>query len=265
MPDADPAPDPDQQQSTGRFIVSVVASRLLTFAGIALLLAALAWWLGFTPELPRPAVLAGVIVAIFVVVGRVLIGPYIGSLLPDPDWTYLVDLEVTDPDSGALYRLPPGSLDEWEVTEYSLDNPVTGLYFAKDVDPDERTLRGTWRGEYSDRELLAAFTRIQEQRENLKEDAEIGFTLRRMMPVIVRGLVKQESRKVQQAVEEFSLPDGSTIQQAMDRLVDSTDDLDPDDLDDLDGGEHADPDDADLTSDTDPAPPNLTSEAAGDD
>ncbi|WP_159899194.1 hypothetical protein [Salinirussus salinus] len=258
-------PNPDDQESTVRFIISVVASRLLTLLGLGIIVAGLAWWLGFTPEIPRPLVLGGVIIGIFLAIGRILVGPYISTILPDPDWTYLVDLEVTDPDSGALYRLPPGSLDEWEVTEYSLDNPVTGLYFAKDVDVEERTLRGTWRGEYSDRELLAAFTRIQEQRENLKEDAEVGFTLRRMMPVIVRGLVKQESRKVQQAVEEFSLPDGLTIQQAMDRLVDSTDDLDPDDLDDLDGGEHTDTDDTDLAPDTEPDPPNLTSEATGDD
>jgi len=258
-------PDPADQQSTGRFAATIFANRMLTFIALAVVLAALGMWFGVTPSIPRPLILGGIIFAFGSAAGYVLLGPQINRLLPDPDWTYLVDLEVTDPDSGALYRLPPGSLDEWDVTEYSLDNPVTGLYFAKDVDVEERTLRGTWRAEYSDRELLAAFTRIQEQRENLKEDAEIGFTLRRMMPVIVRGLVKQESRKVQQAVEEFSLPDGSTIQQAMDRLVDSTDDLDPDDLDDLDGGENTDPDDVELTSDTEPDPPNLTSEAAGDD
>ena len=191
-----------------------------------------------------------------------LTGQKVISWLYNPTWVYLVDLDARVLDGG-IYRLPPDEFRELDVLDdeefvnpsYELTQLSPSLYVGKQVDLDDMTVVGTWRGTLDDRELARALRAVHECRGQLQRDAQRGFILESSAFVVVRRATRNTVRRLVDVFEDGTLPDrGDAIDDAIDAeledfgldqqdgdIDDLVDDADLDDLDHKSGFDFSEP------------------------
>ena len=207
---------------------------------------------GFDVSIPRFWYIAGLTALLVTPLGW-MTGSKVVGWLYDPSFVWLIDLDARVLDGG-IYRLPPDDFREMDVLDgeefinstYELTQLSPNLYVGKQVDLEDMTVVGTWRGTLDDRELTRALRAVHECRGQLQEDAQRGFILETSAFVVVRRATRNTVKRVVELFEDGSLPDsGSGIEQAIDKeleefgladsdnqdLADLVDDADLDDLD----------------------------------
>ncbi|WP_200531989.1 hypothetical protein [Halorubrum sp. LN27] len=194
-----------------------------------------------------------------------LTGQKVVSWLYNPSWVYLIDLDARVLDGG-IYRLPLEDFRELEILDddefinstYDLTQLSPNLYVGKQVDLEDMTVVGTWRGTLDDRELTRALRTVHECRGQLQDDAQRGFILETSAFVVVRRATRNTVKRVVELFEDGALPDsGDGIDRAIDKeleefglddaadsdLSDLVDDADLDDLDHKSGFDFSNPED----------------------
>ncbi|AFD03991.1 ORF7 [Halorubrum pleomorphic virus 2] len=207
---------------------------------------------GFDIEIPRFWKVAGLAAAFMAPLG-LYTGKKVTGWLYNPSWVWLIDLDARELDGG-IFRFPEEDFRELQVLDddefinqsYDITQLGPSLYAGKQVDLEDMTVVGTWRGTLDDRELAKALRAVYECRGQLQDDAQEGFILKSSAFVVVRRATRNTVESIIETFHEGSLPDsGDGIQRAIDRELedfgldaggDSLDDL-VDDLD-LDDAEH---------------------------
>ncbi|TKX45173.1 hypothetical protein [Halorubrum sp. ARQ200] len=220
---------------------------------------------GFDISIPRFWYIAGVAALLVTPLGW-MTGSKVVSWLYNPSFVWLIDLDARVLEGG-IYRLPPDDFREMDVLDeedfinstYELTQLSPNLYVGKQVDLEDMTVVGTWRGTLDDRELTRALRAVHECRGQLQEDAQRGFILETSAFVVVRRATRNTVERVVELFEDGSLPDsGSGIERAIDQeleefgladsdnqdLSDLVDDADLDDLDHKSGFDFSEPEPA---------------------
>lgn len=160
--------------------------------------------IGYNP--PRNLKLIGVTALIVIpVIGRPT-GKKVRSLLWDPNYIWLIDLDARY-QKGAIYRTTSQRFREWDVTDGQLDWLTPNLAVGKNVDLVEQTIAGTWRGTMTDRQLLRALQAVEECRGQLEDDAKRGFAIEAQAFTIIRNATRKAVMSVISTFERGSLPD----------------------------------------------------------
>ena len=205
-------------------------------------LASISVVVGFDLEVPRFWYVFGVAAVGLSPLGF-LVGNKVVSWLYDPAWVYLIDLDARVLDGG-IYRLPLEDFRELEILDddefvnstYDLTQLSPNLYVGKQVDLEDMTVVGTWRGTLDDRELTRALRAVHECRGQLQDDAQRGFILESSAFVVVRRATRNTVERIVQLFEDGSLPDsGDGIERAVDQELKDfgLDDASDSDLSDL--------------------------------
>ena len=247
-----------------RYPQLVVAGAVLSTVAIAV---------GVDVEIPRFARIA-ILAGLFVLPLGWLTGKKVVDMLYDPSFVWLVDLDARVLDGG-IYRLPPDEFRELDVLDddefinpsYELTQLSPSLYVGKQVDLDDMTVVGTWRGTLDDRELTRALRAVHECRGQLQQDAQRGFILESSAFVVVRRATRNTVERVVELFEDGSLPDsGDGIERAIDKeleefgldqqdggIDDLVDDADLDDLDHKSGFDFGEPEEPRRNGHAEPA------------
>jgi len=263
----------DRRPATSmELLIDFVKVRFWSIIMVGAGLGALLVFGGYDLGVPRWAKLFGVTFIVLSPAGY-LVGQKVVSLLWSPNHIYLLDLDARYTD-GAMYRFPFEHFHELEVTRGALDEVTSNLYIGKNVDLEEMTVQGTWRGTLTDRELLTALSKVDECYGQLRDDAKEGFTFKNKKFSIVYNAVRDGVLGVIETFEKGALPDegesiGDAVDDALDRydLENRVEDL----AEDLDADPEAleeDPEekyDADDVSDLDPLADSNQQEAPADD
>jgi hypothetical protein len=223
--------------TTAELVIDFLKVRFWSIIMVACGIGAIFAFAGYDLTVPRWVKLFGVTFIVLSPAGYV-VGQKVVSLLWSPNYVYLLDLDARYTD-GALYRFPFEHFHDLEVTEGALDELTSNLYIGKDVDLEEKTVRGTWRGTLTDRELLTALSKVDECYGQLRDDAKEGFTFRNKKFSIVYNAVRDGVLHVVETFERGALPDegesiGDAVDDALDRydlesrVEDLAEDLDPD-------------------------------------
>ena len=244
-----PDPKPDKPrfwqlvQSTKRRLPDIVVTVTIGAAVLYVLIA--------DQAIPRWMQVAGLAAIATIPLGY-FTGQKVVSWLYNPSWVYVFDLDARVLDGG-IYRLPPDEWREFDVLDddefvnstYDVTQLAPNLYVGKQVDLEDQTVVGTWRGTLDDRELTRALRAVHECRGQLQDDAQRGFILETSAFVVVRRATRNTVERVVELFEDGSLPDsGDGLGQAIDQeleafgLDDQGDDLtdlvDDEEIDDLD-------------------------------
>ena len=225
-----------------RRYIEAAKSRLPEIIAGSSLLAAIAMVVGFDLEVPRFWYIVGVAAVAVSPIGF-MVGQKVTSWLYNPSWIYLMDLDARVLD-GAIYRLPPDEFREMDILDgeefknpsYDLTQLSPNLYVGKQVDLEDMTVVGTWRGTLDDRELTRALRAVHECRGQLQDDAQRGFILEASAFTVVRRATRNTVERVIELFEDGSLPDsGDGIGRAIDQELEDfgLDDAADDDLSDL--------------------------------
>lgn len=220
----DPNEHLKQEAAPSRFqlIMEFVRARFLSIVGVAAAAAGVALYLGVDIEIPRQ-VQVFLLAAVGLSPGAYMVGQYIVSLLWNPNYVYVLDIDAREID-GALYRFPYGTFKELEVVDGVLDQVTNSLYIGKNVDLENLTVEGTWRGTMSDRELLRSLQKIEECRGTLEEDAKRGFIIESQAWTIIRGATRSAVLSVVSTFERGTLPDeGEGINEEIDAALERFD------------------------------------------
>lgn len=170
------------------------------------------------PTVPRWAKL-GLLVALFVSPVGYIAGNYITSLLYDPNYVYVLDIDAARFD-GALFCFPYEDFIRLDVVDGELDQVASNLYIGKKVDLEEMTIEGTWRGSMTDRELLTAVTKIWEFRYLLEPDAREGFLIKTTRWAMLRTALVETTAHVVETFEKNTLPDsGDALEAVVDDVL----------------------------------------------
>jgi len=246
------APDPRPSSYKSSRLYRFVKDRFLSVVLVSAVIVVLAFLI-FDVTIPRWFL----IVAAAGVAGApygVLVGMLARKHMEDPNWVYLVDVDARYVD-GAVYRFPYEDFADLDVLGGSLEQWTPRLYAGKDVDLDNGTVTGTWRGTMSDRELIRALVKVRQCRAELEADAKKGFALESYGWIGIRQAVRKTTLEVVETFEDGTLPDGGDalaeqIDEALRTLnleavlgEDENPLEDTDELDDLDVDEFADDDD----------------------
>ncbi|PAU85603.1 hypothetical protein CK500_01160 [Halorubrum salipaludis] len=238
------------------------APQLVVLSTVAAIVAILA---GFDVSVPRFWYIAG-LSGLFVTPLGWWTGSKVVGWLYNPSFVWLIDLDARVLDGG-IYRLPPDEFREMDVldddefinTSYDLTQLSPNLYVGKQVDLEDMTVVGTWRGTLDDRELTRALRAVHECRGQLQDDAQRGFILETSAFTVVRRATRNTVERVVELFEDGSLPDsGDGIGRAIDQeleefgladasgddLSDLVDDADLDDLDHKSGFDFSEPEPA---------------------
>lgn len=183
-------------------------------------LGAVGIFLGIDPEVPRWAKLFGLTFLVISPAGY-MTGKKVVSLLWEPNYVYLLDIDARY-QTGALYRFPFEHFHELEVVAGELDQLTSSLYIGKAVDLEEMTVRGTWRGTLTDRELLTALHKVDQCFGQLREDAKAGFAWENNAFTIIYNATRTGVRRVVETFEQGTLPDegeglGDAVDEALER------------------------------------------------
>ena len=201
-------------------------ARLLTIIAIVLIGAGIATVAGLDLEIPRWVKLLAITMLAFVPIGYIF-GNWLTSILHEPNYQYLVDLDAAHLD-GAIYQFPPEDFRELEVTDedgneeapYDITQLSPNLYVGKHVDLENKTVQGTWRGTLDDRELARSLRAVRECRGQLQDDAQRGFVLETSAFTIVRSAARDAVLDVVSMFEGGTLPDqGASINEAVDNAL----------------------------------------------
>lgn len=162
------------------------------------------------------------------VLGAVAAAPYghwvgnkVREWLWDPSYRWVVDVKAEAPTYGGIYRWPSQRFrEDVTILEGELDWVHGSLAFARDVDLSESTMRGTWRGTLSDRQLLVSLQEVSKCKGQLLHDAKRGFAMRSSASHIVRSATRKAVMRVVNTLENGVLPDrGESIENAVDDAV----------------------------------------------
>ena len=212
--------DPEQfrRRSRTELLFEFVRARFLSIVAIASIGFGIALVVGIDPEVPRWTKLIGFTAVAFVPIGYVL-GNWLVGLLYNPQYQYLIDLDATETD-GALYQFPYDEFKELSVNDGELDTLTSRLHAGKNVDLENGSVDGCWRGTLSDRELLTALSKIEECRGTLEDDAKRGFRIETQAWTIIRNATRKATLSVVETFERGTLPDdgqgiGSEIESAL--------------------------------------------------
>ncbi|WP_336135555.1 hypothetical protein [Natronomonas amylolytica] len=217
-------PELKQRPSKLALAVDFVKSRLgtlLILGGIA----AVAW--GYFDPSFTVSREAKIVLLSFIGAGvplGLLSGNYITSILYDPTFIWLIDLDARRLDGG-LYAIPYADFKELTVTDeegepndvHDITQLTPQLYVGKKVDLQEMTVVGTWRGTLDDRELARSLQKVRECRNQLEEDAKRGFAIETSAFTIVRNAAREATLDVIESFQEGTLPDaGDSLNGAVD-------------------------------------------------
>lgn len=238
----------DREPSKTELAFELVRSRMLTLllivvlAAVGFLLLAIFFAI---PSPPRWSIILGFALVSIAPYGY-LFGTYFMEWLIPSREVYLVDVDARE-EGGALWKMPPEGIHRLDVEDGELHRAAPELYFGKRLDPDAGTVIGTWRGTYSDRELLAAYSNVEEVRGQLEEDARRGWAIQTNAWAIIRGATQDCVTAVIETFEAGTLPDdGASLGERIEDALEEHDLRrrvgDPEDV----GGEYAD-DDGDAT------------------
>ncbi|WP_018257504.1 hypothetical protein [Halomicrobium katesii] len=210
---SDPEPEQEQPDDTPenpsrsrwfRAFRWLTENLTLLASGLGLGVFILASVIGY--ELPRNLRIIGVTAIIIVpIVGRPT-GKKVRSLLWEPTYVWLVDVDARYT-KGGIFRIPGERFSEWTITEGQLDWVNPDLAFGKQVDLDEQTVEGTWRGTMSDRELMKTLQAVEECRGQLEEDAKRGFAIEAQAFTIIRNATRKAVLRIVSTFERGTLPD----------------------------------------------------------
>ncbi|WP_255151330.1 hypothetical protein [Halorarius halobius] len=191
---------------------------LLILSGLGLLAFVIASFTGV--GLPRNLRVIGLAALIIIPLFGRPIGSRIVSMLWEPSYIWIVDLDARVR-KGGVYRVPIQQFREWTVTDGSLDWLSPNLAVGKNVDLVDRSVDGTWRGTYSDRDLLRALEAVKECRGQLEEDAKKGFAIETHAHGILRRATKKAVLRLVSTFERGSLPDkGDGLTEEIDAVID---------------------------------------------
>lgn len=141
------------------------------------------------------------------------------SLLWDPSYIWLVDIDARYT-KGGIFRVPGQRFREWSVTDGQLDWVSPQLAFTKNVDLEEQTLEGCWRGTLTDRELMRSLQAVEECRGQLEEDAKRGFAIEAQAFSIIRNATRKAVLRVVSTFERSTLPDeGDGLTEEIDSAI----------------------------------------------
>jgi len=220
--------DPEQfrERSRTEMFFDFLRARFLSIVGVLLVSGGIALSIGLDLSIPRWVRLVGFTAIAFAPFGFIF-GNWLVGILHDPNYQYLVDLDATRTDGG-LYQLPPEDFRELEVTDengnpeapYDITQLAPSLYAGKQIDLDELTCVGTWRGTLDDRELARSLRKVRECRGQLQEDAQRGFVLETSAFTIVRSAARGAALDVVEMFQSGTLPDqGASINEAVDNAL----------------------------------------------
>jgi hypothetical protein len=210
------------------------------------------------------------------------VGRKVVSWLYNPSWVYLIDLDARVLEGG-IFRLPLEDFRELEILDddefvnssYDLTQLSPNLYVGKQVDLEDMTVVGTWRGTLDDRDLAMALRAVHECRGQLQDDAQRGFILEASAFTIVRRATRNTVEAIIETFEDASLPDaGDGIGEAIDEELseygldsaansDLSDLVDAEDLDDLEhksGFDFSEPEGPETNGHADADPPEATAD-----
>lgn len=196
-------PEPDYSR-TFRLFRWVTEHGLLVLSGVGAGLFVVASFLGV--QVPRNLRIIGLSTLITLpLVGRP-VGKKAKSLLWDPSYIWLVDIDARHT-TGAIYRTTSQRFrEDWSVTDGELDWWTPNLAAGKSVDLEAQTVEGTWRGTLTDRELLSALEAIKECRDQLEEDAKVGYKFEMHGFGIIRRATIRAVRRIVRTFEKGTLP-----------------------------------------------------------
>lgn len=227
----EPRADPRRADRTAvAATVDFLRARFLSIVAVACVGSGLLILIGVDVSVPRRAKLAAVAFGLIVPYGFVA-ADYVTSLMPDPDWVWLVDLDARVVD-GALFRFPSDDFRELTVVgpsgepsrSYEMTDLSPFLKVGKNVDLEAMTVEGTWRGTLSDDDLLRALSKIEECRGSLEEKAQRGFTIETQAFSIIRNAARSCVLSVVRTFEEGTLPDqGESLADEVDRALEQYD------------------------------------------
>ena len=148
------------------------------------------------------------------------------DLLYDPFGVVLLDLDARETDV-AIYNIPRKRWKEVTVLEGDLNrlDATQTVYSGKDFDPEELTVRGTWRGSLSDFELVREQAKIKQLRGRLETEAKRGFAIESQAWMIVRQATTQAVKSIVRTFERGTMPtqDGLEVNDAVEDAIDSFD------------------------------------------
>jgi len=251
MTQNDNEPETEQKKSTTQLVFELVETRFwglvfLLFVGVILIS-----FFGFDIQIPRSVKVLSISSALLAPLGYYS-GTYLANKIISENHIWLVDLDAAELDGG-IFVFPREDFNELTVlnekgeqsSEYKITQLTPDLYVGKDVDLENLTVVGTWRGSMSDRDLCVAFSAIRDCRGQLLEDAQRGFTIEANAFGIIRKSVRENTKSIVETFEKGTLPDdGQQLNRAIDshlsefgiekQLADLDDDLADDLADDLD-------------------------------
>ena len=235
---------PKTRPEPPRYVELLDAARARTpeLVAISLAVVGVSMIVGFDLDVPRFWYVFAVAAAGLSPLGF-LVGGKVVSWLYNPQWVYLIDLDARVLDGG-VFRLPVDDFrdlqvlddDEFVNSTYDLTQLSPNLYVGKQVDLEDMTVVGTWRGTLDDRELTRALRAVHECRGQLQDDAQRGFILETSAFVVVRRATRNTVERIVELFEDGSLPDsGEGIDRAIDQELESfgLDDASDSDLSDL--------------------------------
>ncbi|KPN31508.1 hypothetical protein SY89_02255 [Halolamina pelagica] len=244
----------EQQPPISHLLLDFVKTRFWSLIGFALIVVGVLLYLGVDPSIPRYWTIFG---AAFIASGLpagFAVGTKVTSWLHNPREIWLVDLDARQVD-GAIFRLSLDEFRDLQVTDedgnpdvdYDLTELTPNLYVGKQLDQEEGTVVGTWRGTLDDVELARSLAAVRRCRGELQDKAQRGFAIETAAPAIVSNALRGEIDSLMKTIEAGTLPDeGDAVTDAIEERLD---DLGFDDhlgaiVDDLESDPETEPDDS---------------------
>lgn len=218
------SPDPRQQTPTSdpsrrSTVLQFLLENGFKLMALACLIAAALVFFDAVPEVGREVKVVGLAFFAFLFPAAV-VGDRLTNWVPEPVSVWLIDVDarVTD---GAIYRFPAEDFGALEVVDGDLEQWGPVLYAGSNVDLEEMTVEGTWRGTLTDRELVASLQKVYECRDLLEEDAQRAFAYENNLWSIVRIAAKDAVASVVETFERGTLPDeGDGLDHAVNDALD---------------------------------------------
>ncbi|WP_058364894.1 hypothetical protein [Haloparvum sedimenti] len=247
---------PREQDQPSPFVLAVdfLKVRFWSIIAVCFAIGAVLVYLEVDFELPRFWLIFVLAFAVGGIPLGLLSGSKVVSLLHNPRRIWLVDLDARVLEGG-IFRFSVDEFRSLQVTDeegntgadYSLTQLSDNLYVGKQLDLEEQTVVGTWRGTLDDVELARALAAVARCRGELQQQAQRGFAIETAAPGIVANALRGEVDDVIETIEAGTLPDeGDAISEAIEDRLDELgfeDHLDQlqEDLD-ADPGDERDPD-----------------------
>ncbi|MGZ0746713.1 hypothetical protein [Haloparvum sp. AD34] len=218
-------PHLEQEASTSRFaqVIDLLKVRFWSIVFVLAIAGAIVSYWELNVSVPRFWKVFLLAAGALTPAGYVL-GGKLSSLMIDPNWVYLVDLDARRLD-GAIYRFPFDEFRELTITNedgneaagYELTQLSPNLFVGKSVDLEELEVVGTWRGTLNDVELARALQAVSECRGDLQDQAQRGFALETSAFTIVHNAVRETTRSIIDTFENGTLPDeGDALENSID-------------------------------------------------